>query len=166
MWVFVTCWQSSGFKDEKRMSKLERTCIEGVADWLRQVAPKHPVVLLQAYDLFLVWCSHTLLHIRSFVPFMFLAWCGLWRLQLFNEHPWQAADHAFKVGHAKQTNGEPPPEWALAKSFLEEVFGHQNVWVESFLRRNLFLEEHQLHNTMDSGHQKRTGRWEVTNSVL
>jgi len=47
------------------------------------------------------------------------------------------------VGHAKQTNGEPPPEWALAKSFLEEVFGHQNVWVESFpqKKKNLFLEE-------------------------
>jgi hypothetical protein len=50
------------------------------------------------------------------------------------------------VGHAKQTNGEPPPEWALAKSFLEEVFGHQNV-VESFPQKKTFsLKKHQLHN--------------------
>eukprot|EP00438_Fugacium_kawagutii_P020085 Skav200147 [mRNA] locus=scaffold2013:296416:307280:- [translate_table: standard] len=32
-----------------------------------------------------------------------------------------AADHAFKVGMGKHKSGEDPAEWALAKSFLDEV---------------------------------------------
>lgn len=55
--------------------------------------------------------------------------------------PFEAADHAFKVGMGKHESGEDPAEWALAKSFLEEVPRPTLFFVPTIFRHHFFCPQ-------------------------